>query len=270
MTAETTDEITFFNPVRASSLFVPDPDLHLVPLFRDYLQNMPDRIDIPPITGLAPRTSKPSGFFSPSTHPTWSLRDLVLYSMDPTYVPPDQKSFSAESKVSMLVGTFFHVVANKMFLDLGILVPPPEKECPLCRKPRGYKIGRDVCNETAVFDHVLRRRGHIDDVLDLPRLGRIPIDVKTCAHHAIKHYQNHNADLLKAGSTDLRAKYYGQGQEYCALGGYERIMFLFVGMGYPWELREIIIERDQPYIDKLEAKYRLARELAARGEIPAA
>lgn len=259
-----------FNPTRANSLWVPDEQLHLVPLFRDYLMSLPDRIDVPPITGLAPRTTPASGWFSPSIHPTWPLRDLVKYCLDPTWVPEKTKVFAPESKISMINGTFFHVVLNTMFRDLGILVDPPEKKCPLCSRPRGYKIGEDVCNEHAVFDRVLKRRGHIDDVLRLPRLGEIPIDVKTCAHHAIKHYVNHDPTPLIAGSTELRAKYYGQGQEYCALGGYERIMFFFVGLGYPWETREIIIERDQPYIDALQAKYARARELAARGEIPEA
>jgi hypothetical protein len=262
---ETTTE-TAFNPVRGSTLYTADGELHLVPQFRNYLLNPPDAIDFH-VSGLGPRTSKPSGWFSPSTHPTWPLRDLVMYAIDPASAPA--QVFPDETRISMFWGTVFHVVSNRMFQDMGILVPPPEKECPLCHRKRGYKLGADTCNEHAVFDHGLRRRGHIDDVVKLARLGTVPVDVKTCSAMAIKWINNHDPGPFIEGKTPLKAKYYGQAQEYIDLYGAEMLMFLFCSIGAPWEMKEVIIYRDQPYIDALKAKYTLARELASRGQIPA-
>lgn len=265
---------TLFSPVRASSVYVPDEQLHLIPMLRNFLipslGNLPDVMHFT-ASGLAPRTSPPSGYFSPSTHPTWSLRDLVLYAMEPTYVPPDQKAFSDDTQISALMGTIFHVIFNYAFREMGILVAPPEKSCPLCHKPRGYKAGVDTCNEHVVIDEKLKRRGHVDGVVKLPDLGTIPIDVKTCAHQAIKWINNHDAQpFIEAKAGSLKAKYYGQAQEYLAMRDEDMLMFVYIGLGYPWEMREIIIKRDQPYIDALQAKYKLAREMASRREIPPA
>lgn len=260
---------TLFSPVRASSVYVPDEQLHLVPMLRNFMiasnGNLPDVLHFT-VSGLAPRTTPPSGWFSPSIHPTWSLRDLVLYGIDPTAFKSEP--FPDDTQISAMMGTIFHVIFNRAFREMGILVPPPEKTCPLCHKPRGYKAGVDTCNEPAVIEEKLKRRGHIDDIVRLPDLGTIPIDVKTCAHHAIKHIVNHDEKPFIEGKTALKAKYYGQAQEYMALRGDDMLMLVFVGLGFPWELREVIIHRDQAYIDALQAKYKQAREMAARREIP--
>lgn len=250
--------------------FTPEADLHIVPQLRTYLEgkNLPDPIDLH-LSGHA-AARKPSGWLSPSTHPTMSLRQLVLYLADPAAWKP--QPFDDDTMVSAMMGTIFHEVFNIAFKDMGILVEPKDKTCPLCGRSRGRKPGADVCNEHAVVDPVLRRRGHIDDVIHLPRLGDIPVDVKTCAPEAIKHIKDHDTSVFTDNPTALKAKYYAQGQEYMDLRGDDRFMFLFASLGRPWHLREVIIERDQPHIDAVKAKYAAARELAPvyrrTGELP--
>ena len=253
-----------FNPIRFADTIVPDSELHLVPALLDFLnpdnELLPDPLSVT-LGGLGPRRSS-SGYFSPSIHPTWPLEDLVKYAKDPAYVKPEDP-FPRETKISMLMGSFFHDVFNQVFRSMGILVDPEGRNCPLCRRPRSYKPGVEACNEHAVFDEVLRRRGHVDDVLRLPTLpGLTGIDVKTCAHHAIKSINNHDPQPYIDGSTKLRAKYYGQVQDYMDMTGWEQMILLFVGLGFPWEFKEVVILRDQPYIDRLREKYATARAMA--------
>lgn len=240
---------------------VTDADLHIIPQLRTYFrpENLPDPIDLHLAGHGTPR--KPSGWFSPSTHPMLPLCHLVRYAAEPETF--EHQEFEEEVMTSMLMGTIFHEIMNIAFTDMKIAVKPEGRTCPLCRRPRGRKPGVDVCNEHPVSDDVLKRRGHIDVVLDLPRLSGIAVDLKTCAPHALKSILNHDTSVFtKADATPLKRKYFGQGQEYIDLRGDDRFMFLFMALGFPWDMREIVIDRDQRHIDAVKTKYRQAREMA--------
>lgn len=256
------------NPAYARGyLPVPDSELHIVPDLRNYFRPNMGRLNELHLDffGLS-KQSKPSGWLSPSVHPTLPLRQLVLYLMDPDAWTPAQ--FPEETQTSMLMGTIFHEIVNFAFEDMGVAVKPEGKTCPLCGRPRGRKLGADTCNEHPVIDKVLKRRGHIDNVLDLPRLGVIPMDLKTCAPHALKSINNHDPSIFTDNPTPLKAKYYAQAQQYIDLYNAQQFLFLFMSLGYPWELREVVIERDQAHIDAVAEKYRTARRLASLRQVP--
>lgn len=256
------------NPAYARRyLPVPDSELHVIRDLENYFRpNMGRLHELHLDFYDLSRQSKPSGWLSPSVHPTLTLRQLVLYLMDPESWLPAQ--FPNETQTSMLMGTIFHEIVNFAFEDMGIAVKPEGKKCPLCGRPRGRQLGADTCNEHAVVDSVLKRRGHIDNVLELPRLGRIPMDLKTCAPHAMKSIFNHDPSIFTDNPTALKAKYYAQAQQYIDLYNAERFLFVFIALGFPWELREVVIERDQAHIDAVAEKYATAHRLAKLRQEP--
>ena len=255
-----------FNPTMAH---IPDRDLYLAPTLQEYLRGfrLPDPITITLAGHSRPRRA--SGWFSPSTHPTMGERQLYLYASDPENWHP--QPFDHVSQISAMMGTIFHEIFNIAFVDMEILVPPEDEVCPICHRPRGRVPGVDTCNEHAVIDPVLKRRGHIDDIVMLPERGRMALDVKTASLESMRTINNHDLGIFD-NPTELKAKYYGQVQEYMALMGpdVQEFMLLFVGMGRPWEIKELIVPRNQPYIDALLAKYRRVRQAVERGVMPEA
>lgn len=62
--------------------------------------------------------------------------------------------------------------------------------------------------------------------------------------------------------------YFGQMQEYMALSGLRMMVMLFIGMGFPWVMKEVHVEYDPGYVVALETKYRMVREAVAAGTPP--
>jgi hypothetical protein len=206
----------------------------------------------------------PDGWFHPSTHPTMDARKLYYYLAQPQRWVAEPWGY--EGRMSVTVGTLEHAIVQMALADIGALIPPTGT-CPCCGRP--YGPGDDECGEPGVADPVLRRRGHMDGIVMTPALGMTGFDLKTINHFSAAKIPEgpDKAETL----AWLRAKhpyYYGQMQEYMALSGLRMMIMLFIGMGFPWVMREIHVEYNPTYVVALEAKYRLVRAAEAAGMPP--
>lgn len=207
---------------------------------------------------------KPNEWFSPSTHPTMGERQLFLYLTQPERWEPEPWGY--EGRMSVTVGTIEHSIIQMALDDLGIL-QRPIGTCPVCNVPCG--LGAGQCSEPGVIDHELKRRGHMDGVVLTPSLGMSAMDIKTINHFS--------AAKIPDGPTSpqalewLKTKhpyYYAQMQEYLALSGLRMMIMLFVGIGFPWVMKEIHVEYDPAFVLALEAKYRRVRKAVEQGSAP--
>lgn len=227
-----------------------DNDLVLIPLIENAVQQcaFPKNFTVRLRAYAAKR--EPDGWFHPSTHPTMDERQLYYYLAQPDRW--EESEFDYGPRMSVLVGTVMHEVIQTVMTKLGLLIPP-KGTCVCCGRPHGKGPGK--CDEWGVRDDLLRRRGHMDGLLDIPGWctpGDGIFDLKTCAPPVIRGVDNNDLEAFKIKWP----KYYGQAQDYMACTGKQKALILFLAMSEGWQMREFTIPRDDLYIARLEAKYR--------------
>jgi hypothetical protein len=145
---------------------------------------------------------------------------------------------------------------------MGVLLEPTGT-CVSCGRPHGR--GDNQCSEWGVCDPVLRRRGHIDGLTELPTLDGVGVyDLKSCNPMVLKDITDHDIQAFRKRWP----YYYSQMQEYLALTGKAWGIVLFLGVSQGWPTKEFLIPRDEAYITALEAKYRTVRQYEAAGTLP--
>ena len=239
-----------------------DRDLVLIPLIENAVQQcaFPKNFTVTLESYAAKR--EPDGWFHPSTHPTMDERKLYYYLARPEKW--DEDEFDYGPRMSVLMGTVMHDVMQVVMTKLGLVVPP-KGTCVCCGKPHGR--GKGKCDEWGVRDDNLGRRGHMDGLLDIPgwcKPGDAIFDLKTCAPPVIRGIESHDLDAFKLKWP----KYYAQAQEYMALRVNLKGMIVFVWMRDGWQMRELSLTRDDLYIARLEAKYRIVRRHVEMGTPP--
>lgn len=195
---------------------------------------------------------KPDGWLHPSTHPMMPERLLYHYLAHPEAW--EDKPFPFASRMAVLMGSATHDFIEMGLDDLGLLVKP-EGRCACCgrRQP-------DQCHEHGVLDAELGSRGHLDGILKL-RDGMV-FEFKTAK------------SLDGLGDNDVaafRAKYptyYAQQQEYMRMRGLREALVLFMQMGTPWDMREILVPFDPAFSQQITDKYRYVRRCVERGTPP--
>jgi hypothetical protein len=202
---------------------------------------------------------KPDGWFHPSSHPTMPARKLYYYLTEPDHWDP--QPFPMEARMSVTVGSVMHGINRVALEDLG-LWQEPKGTCPACSRPYGPSEGE--CDEPGVIDPVLGRRGHMDGVIMTDRLGMTGYDLKTINHFSVSKMPDMDLEYFRGKFP----YYYGQFQDYMAMSGLRMIVCVFMGIGLPWEMREVHVPYDEAYVVALEAKYRLVREAEKNGTPP--
>jgi hypothetical protein len=109
----------------------------------------------------------------------------------------------------------------------------------------------------------------MDGVVMTPAFGMTGFDLKTINHFSAAKIpdgpdQPETLEWLKT----KHLYYWCQMQEYMALSGLRKMIMLFIGMGFPWVMKEVHVDYDPAYIVALEAKYRMVREAVAAGSPP--
>jgi hypothetical protein len=182
----------------------------------------------------------PDGYFHPSTHPLWNERQLYYYITEPGKMVDEPMEYMGALSTTM--GTAIHGFIQMCLKDAKVL----------------------VSSEVPVVDEVHKSRGSMDGLLSIPHYGEAGFEFKTSNMMKLSNAQ----DMDIAGFKKKWPTYYAQVQEYMRLSGLRRFIVLFMGMGYPWTLKEFHIPYDVPAATDVERKYRRVLDMAAQGILP--
>jgi hypothetical protein len=173
------------------------------------------------------------GWFHPSTHPTWTARQLYYYLTKPEALESEEMDVSSVFAISQ--GHFFHAMLQQLLLSNGML----------------------KAAEVPLSDPHHNRRGHMDG-----DLGKEGLEIKTMNEFTIAKIETWQ-DLL-----ELKPGYYAQAMDYLDMSGREAMRFVIMSTTYPFSMTEVVVPRDERYMARQRAKYREAIEAAEAGVPP--
>lgn len=184
----------------------------------------------------------PDGWFHPSTHPTWGERQLYYYLAFPELLV--NEPLDPLGAMATTAGNFWHSFISVIGIESGIL--------------------KDV--DVAVQDDATGARGEMDGIgadfgfefktMNELKLSRLP-----------KQAGPEDPEVLEWLKTKC-PQYYGQVQEYERLSGYEEFRMVILHTGYPFDMREIMIPRDEKFIRDVKEKYLRVRQDVADQRMP--
>ncbi len=199
----------------------------------------------------------PDDWFHASTHPLMTDRELYLYLTR----SPDmaREPMGYVGKMSTFFGTIGHEVTRQALIQLKVVVPVPKGTCAACGLPQPSK-----CKEHGASDPATRSRGHLDAILDLrDQAGTYGFDLKSIYPMGLNKVPDMNLDFF----IEKWPRHHAQANEYMRLTGLRRFIFLYMGMGNPWEWREFHIPFDPVLALRTEEKYRRVLEAVKNGRI---
>lgn len=176
------------------------------------------------------------GWFHPSTHATWTERQLFLYLTQPELVEVEQMQLT--SVIAITQGHFLHNFLQRLWLNCGTLL---EAEVPLVDKKH-------------------HRRGHMDGRL---KSGEA-LEIKTMNDYTLPKIVDAESLLEK------KPGYYAQTQDYLDMSGYEAMRYFIISTSYPYRMGEFVVPADRVYQQAQRNKYAAALEAARRSRVPAA
>jgi hypothetical protein len=182
------------------------------------------------------------GWFHPSTHATWNVRQLWLYLTKPELMQPERPSLLFVLSVTQ--GKFWHDFVQTILFDRGMLMPRPKWE-------QATTITDKV--EVPFRDRHHMRRGHAD--------GRISGDEL----FEFKTMNDRWITRVKTGE-DVRIHhpgYYAQTQDYLDMGKSRRMRYLVMALASPFPMAEVVVEADVEFQAAQRAKYAEAIQHAA-------
>lgn len=184
------------------------------------------------IRGWTPRMY--DGYFHPSTHATWTPRQLSYYLTHPDDFPPEQPTLLFVLAVTQ--GHFWHTFIQHILMRKGIMV---QDEVPLKE-----------------LDH--NRKGHADGRLHNGEL----FEFKTMNDRTIKLVDS--VDTLIKHHPD----YYAQTQDYLDMSGEKAMRYFIMALASPFTMQEFVVPADLSFQRMQRDKYREALTLTEMGERP--
>jgi len=175
-------------------------------------------------------------WFYPSVHCLMDPRRLY-YEIHPDYWPvlPKEK-FTMSSIMSMTMGTAAHSIVQTQLQMAG-------------------KIASEEDIEVRFRNEERRCRGRLDWVLTRTNGARIPVEMKTQNSRAF----GQTKEILPSWECQLQVTMDGLGYE-------EGVLFV-VEMGYPWQMREFRVRRDEEMLKAIYDKWATVLE-HVRANIP--
>jgi hypothetical protein len=213
----------------------------LKPLLLAYLlaERLPDRHEV-----VFERTThrEPDGWFHPSTHPLWPERKLYWYLAEPKKMVPEP--LGVQGMLSVTIGSAVHSLMETCLHDMGVMEG----------------------TEVSVVDEECGSRGHCDGIasLEIPGFERVLYELKTSNNMTLGGFTDLDLDAYK----EKWPYYYAQLQEYMRMLGLKMAVTLFIGLGYPWEVREFHVPYDESFALSIRAKYLRVRKMVAEGTLP--
>ena len=164
----------------------------------------------------------PDGWFHPSTHPSWTERQLYYYLLNPEGVTPEP--FELSSVLAITQGTFWHSFLLGIMVEAGILSH----------------------NEVYVEDPVLKSRGSMDGLLDvdnLPITEPESLELKTMRGSIMQGCPKGPPDdpAKQAWFKIKHLTYYLQAQEYMRMANIARHRVLIIGIESPFPMIELVV-----------------------------
>lgn len=185
-----------------------------------------------PVEDWTPRPY--DGWFHPSTHATWNVRQLAYYLQHGADLP--EKRPELLFVLSVTQGKFWHAFIQKLLLDNGLM----EKD------------------EVPLVDTEHHRRGHTDGLL---RNGEL-FEFKTASERVIK----------KLGSVEdlkqYKPEYYAQTQDYLDMAGAEEMRYFVMSLAAPFPMVEFVVPADRRFQADQRAKYLQALMHTEAGTLP--
>jgi hypothetical protein len=174
------------------------------------------------------------GYFHPSTHATWTSRQLSYYLTHPDELIEEQPDLLFVLAVTQ--GHFWHTFVQKLLLRKGTLV---EDEVPL-------------------KDLTYNRKGHADGRLFNGEL----FEFKTMNERLIKKVKNVE-DLIK-----YHPGYYAQTQDYLDMAGEKLMRYFIMALSSPFPMEEFVVPADPAFQSAQREKYREALTSTEMDERP--
>lgn len=180
----------------------------------------------------------PDGYFHPSTHATWNVRQLALYLIAPHLIKSEQMELTSVFAITQ--GHFWHMFIQHVLTTAGPLID----------------------TEVGFVDQELRRTGHMDGLLDI-RGQREGLEIKTINSFKI------NKVTSERELREHKPEYWAQAQEYLDVFGLPRMRFLLLAPTYPFTMKEFTVEADPVYQERRRAIYHGAIQIAeATNKLP--
>lgn len=184
------------------------------------------------VEGWTPRPY--DGWFHPSTHATWTTRQLYHYLLDGQDMVEEVPSLLFVLSVTQ--GKFWHSFIQKLLLANGLMV---QDEVPL----------KDVQHN---------RKGHTDGLLSNGEL----FEFKTASERVIRKMTS--VEELK----NYKPEYYAQTQDYLDMAGYQRMRYFIMSLAAPFPMEEFVVEADPVFQLAQREKYRAALDAVKSGVEP--
>lgn len=203
---------------------------------------------------------EPDGWFHPSEHPLWPERMLYYYLSAPESMVPEPLAYMGT--MSVTIGTLMHLFIQECMRDHGVLLSHAQLIA--------EGIPCDEKGEPSLIDEEVGSRGHTDGITnvhlpDYPDLARQTFEFKTSNDFKLKGIN----DLDNEAFKEKWPVYWAQQQEYMRMSGYRVAIVLFLGMGFPWNLREFHIPADERFQSQIKEKYLRVRHAVEVGQPPA-
>lgn len=204
----------------------------LTPYIRAALTN-PDftgfQIDV---EGWTPRPY--DGYFHPSTHSTWTARQLFYYLTDPDSFEPEVPTLLFVLAVTQ--GKFWHAFVQRLLLRKKLLLQ----------------------DEVPLKDARYNRKGHTDGLLSTGE----GFEFKTMGDRLIKKVKDAN-DL-----REHHPDYYAQTQDYLDMSGLVAMRYLVMTLSSPFLMEEFVVLADPVFQAAQREKYRVTLTASDTGDPP--
>jgi hypothetical protein len=182
----------------------------------------------------------PDAWFHPSTHPMMPARQLYYYMTSDKRLIAEPLEYMGALSTTM--GTAVHGFVQMCLKDHGVLLE----------------------DEVYVEHPATKSRGSMDGILKISGWGTGGFEFKTSNMQKLNGFNDNDVVAFKTKWP----RYYGQVQEYMRISGLRQFVVLFMGMGYPWTLKECQIDFDPAFAFEIEKKYTTVLRHLERGVPP--
>lgn len=179
------------------------------------------------------------GRFHPSTHASWTVRQLWVYLVAHDLLVPDP--FPLTGVLAVTAGSFWHKFVQTIFIDTVLLRQRPDG-------------GRVHPAEVKIDDPDHNRAGHADGKL----FNGEGLEIKTINGYQVEKIISE--EVLREKKPD----YWAQTQDYLDVLGLNQMRYLMINPDYPYRMSEFPVRANPYHQQQRRGDYKQAVELAQR------